>query len=84
MADVVKMNVFLVGDSRKGGAMDFEGLMKAYNRHFGRGQRRETAGAHDRAGRGAADPRRARRDRGRRGTRAREAGREDAVKGAFP
>jgi enamine deaminase RidA (YjgF/YER057c/UK114 family) len=35
MADVVKMNVFLVGDARKGGAMDFEGLMKAYNRHFG-------------------------------------------------
>jgi enamine deaminase RidA (YjgF/YER057c/UK114 family) len=34
-ADVVKMNVFLVGDSGKGGAMDFEGLMKAYNRHFG-------------------------------------------------
>jgi len=35
MADVVKMNVFLVGDPRKGGAMDFEGLMKAYGRHFG-------------------------------------------------
>ena len=34
-ADVVKMNVFLVGDPRKGGAMDFEGLMKAYTRHFG-------------------------------------------------
>lgn len=35
LADVVKMNVFLVGDSQKGGAMDFEGLMKAYTRHFG-------------------------------------------------
>jgi len=35
MADVVKMNVFLVGDPRKGGAMDFDGLMKAYGRHFG-------------------------------------------------
>jgi enamine deaminase RidA (YjgF/YER057c/UK114 family) len=35
MADVVKMNVFLVGDPGKGGAMDFEGLMKAYKRHFG-------------------------------------------------
>jgi enamine deaminase RidA (YjgF/YER057c/UK114 family) len=35
MADVVKMNVFLVGDPAKGGAMDFEGLMKAYARHFG-------------------------------------------------
>jgi enamine deaminase RidA (YjgF/YER057c/UK114 family) len=35
VADVVKMNVFLVGDPRKGGAMDFDGLMKAYNRHFG-------------------------------------------------
>jgi enamine deaminase RidA (YjgF/YER057c/UK114 family) len=34
-ADVIKMNVFLVGDPGKGGAMDFEGLMKAYNRHFG-------------------------------------------------
>jgi enamine deaminase RidA (YjgF/YER057c/UK114 family) len=35
MSDVVKMNVFLVGDPSKGGAMDFEGLMKAYARHFG-------------------------------------------------
>ncbi len=35
MADVVKMNVFLVGDPRKGGVMDFEGLMTAYSRHFG-------------------------------------------------
>jgi enamine deaminase RidA (YjgF/YER057c/UK114 family) len=35
MADVVKMNVFLVGDPAKGGTMDFEGLMKAYARHFG-------------------------------------------------
>jgi enamine deaminase RidA (YjgF/YER057c/UK114 family) len=35
MADVVKMNVFLVGDPRKGGAMDFEGLMKAYLQFFG-------------------------------------------------
>ncbi|HEX6573228.1 MAG TPA: RidA family protein [Steroidobacteraceae bacterium] len=30
MADVVRMNVFLVGDPRKGGSMDFEGLMQAY------------------------------------------------------
>jgi enamine deaminase RidA (YjgF/YER057c/UK114 family) len=35
MGDVVKMNVFLVGDPKKGGAMDFEGLMQAYSRHFG-------------------------------------------------
>ena len=35
MSDVVKMNVFLVGDPAKGGSMDFEGLMKAYSRHFG-------------------------------------------------
>ncbi len=35
LADVVKMNVFLVGDPQKGGAMDFEGLMKAYARYFG-------------------------------------------------
>jgi enamine deaminase RidA (YjgF/YER057c/UK114 family) len=35
MSDVVKMNVFLVGDPRKDGMMDFEGLMKAYTRHFG-------------------------------------------------
>jgi len=35
MADVVKMNVYLVGDPRKGGAMDFEGLMKAYLQVFG-------------------------------------------------
>jgi enamine deaminase RidA (YjgF/YER057c/UK114 family) len=35
MADVVKMNVYLVGDPRKGGTMDFEGLMKAYLQVFG-------------------------------------------------
>lgn len=35
MADVVKMNVFMVGDPAKGGAMDFAGLMKAYSRYFG-------------------------------------------------
>jgi enamine deaminase RidA (YjgF/YER057c/UK114 family) len=35
MADVVKMNVFLVGDPRKGGTMDFEGLMQAYLAVFG-------------------------------------------------
>ena len=35
MADVVKMNVFMVGDPAKGGGMDFGGLMKAYSRHFG-------------------------------------------------
>ena len=35
MADVVKMNVFLVGDPRKGGGMDFEGLMHGYLQHFG-------------------------------------------------
>ncbi len=37
MADVVKMNVFLVGDPGKGGTMDFAGLMKAYSRVFGAG-----------------------------------------------
>jgi enamine deaminase RidA (YjgF/YER057c/UK114 family) len=35
MADVVKMNVFLVGDPAKGGSMDFDGLMKAWGRYFG-------------------------------------------------
>ena len=35
MADVVKMNVFLVGDPRKGGTMDFEGLMQAYLAVYG-------------------------------------------------
>ena len=34
-ADVVKMNVFLVGDPATGGRMDFEGLMKAYLRYIG-------------------------------------------------
>jgi enamine deaminase RidA (YjgF/YER057c/UK114 family) len=34
-ADVVKMNVFLVGDPARGGRMDFEGLMKAYSRYVG-------------------------------------------------
>ena len=35
MADVVKMNVYLVGDPRKGGAMDFDGLMQAYMTVYG-------------------------------------------------
>jgi enamine deaminase RidA (YjgF/YER057c/UK114 family) len=35
MGDVVRMNVFLVGDPGKGGGMDFAGLMKAYSEHFG-------------------------------------------------
>jgi enamine deaminase RidA (YjgF/YER057c/UK114 family) len=39
MADVVKMNVFMVGDPAKGGAMDFAGLMNAYSRHFGEASR---------------------------------------------
>jgi enamine deaminase RidA (YjgF/YER057c/UK114 family) len=33
--DVVKMNVFLVGDPANGGRMDFAGLMKAYTKYFG-------------------------------------------------
>lgn len=39
MADVVKMNVFMVGDPARGGAMDFGGLMKAYSRWFGEASR---------------------------------------------
>jgi enamine deaminase RidA (YjgF/YER057c/UK114 family) len=35
MEDVVKMNVYLVGDPRKGGTMDFEGLMQAYLAVYG-------------------------------------------------
>jgi enamine deaminase RidA (YjgF/YER057c/UK114 family) len=35
MADVVKMNVFMVGDPARGGGMDFGGLMKSYSRYFG-------------------------------------------------
>ena len=35
MGDVVKMQVFLVGDPAKGGHMDFEGLMAAYTQFFG-------------------------------------------------
>jgi len=35
MTDVVKMNVYLVGDPRKGGGMDFEGLMQAYMQVYG-------------------------------------------------
>ncbi len=35
LADVVKMNVFLVGDPALGGRMDFDGLMRAYSRHYG-------------------------------------------------
>jgi enamine deaminase RidA (YjgF/YER057c/UK114 family) len=35
MADVVKMNVYLVGDPAKKGQVDFEGLMKAYMGLYG-------------------------------------------------
>lgn len=35
MQDVVKMNVFLVGDPRRDNTMDFEGLMKGYLQFFG-------------------------------------------------
>jgi enamine deaminase RidA (YjgF/YER057c/UK114 family) len=35
MKDVVKMNVYVVGDPRKDGTMDIEGLMKAYLQFFG-------------------------------------------------
>lgn len=35
MGDVVKMQVFLVGDPAGGGKMDFGGFMEAYNQHFG-------------------------------------------------
>jgi len=35
MQDVVKMNVFLVGDPRRDSTMDFEGLMKGYLQFFG-------------------------------------------------
>ena len=35
LGDVVKMNVFLVGDPALGGSMDFAGLMRAYSAAFG-------------------------------------------------
>ena len=35
MDDIVKMNVFLVADPRKGGTMDFDGLMQAYIQIYG-------------------------------------------------
>jgi enamine deaminase RidA (YjgF/YER057c/UK114 family) len=38
MRDVVKMQVYLVGDSAKQGHMDFAGFMKGYTRFFGTAQ----------------------------------------------
>ncbi|MGF7005054.1 RidA family protein [Aminobacter sp. BE322] len=35
MGDVVKMQVFLVGDPEKGGKMDFAGFMEGYTQFFG-------------------------------------------------
>lgn len=35
MADVVKMQVFLVGDPDNGGQMDFSGFMEGYTQFFG-------------------------------------------------
>lgn len=36
MGDVIRMQVFLVGDPNKGGKMDFEGFMRGYTRFFGK------------------------------------------------
>jgi enamine deaminase RidA (YjgF/YER057c/UK114 family) len=33
--DVIKMQVFMVGDPALGGKMDFDGFMKAYTQYFG-------------------------------------------------
>jgi enamine deaminase RidA (YjgF/YER057c/UK114 family) len=35
MSDVIKMQVFLVGDPAKGGKMDFAGFMEGYTQFFG-------------------------------------------------
>lgn len=35
LADVVKLNVYLVGDPELSGSMDFGGFMAAYNQYFG-------------------------------------------------
>ena len=35
MSDVIKMQVFLVGDPAKGGKMDFGGFMEGYTQFFG-------------------------------------------------
>ncbi|MDP1293871.1 Rid family hydrolase, partial [Klebsiella variicola] len=35
LGDVVKMQVFLVGDPAKGGKMDFDGFMAAYREFYG-------------------------------------------------
>jgi enamine deaminase RidA (YjgF/YER057c/UK114 family) len=35
MGDIVKMNIYMVGDPAKGNAMDFAGMMTAYRRYFG-------------------------------------------------
>lgn len=35
LGDVVRMQVFLVGDPGQGGRMDFDGFMAAYREHFG-------------------------------------------------
>lgn len=35
MGDVIKMQVFLVGDPNKGGKLDFAGMMEGYTQFFG-------------------------------------------------
>jgi enamine deaminase RidA (YjgF/YER057c/UK114 family) len=35
LGDIVKMQVYLVGDPNKGGRMDFAGFMEGYTRYFG-------------------------------------------------
>jgi enamine deaminase RidA (YjgF/YER057c/UK114 family) len=41
MGDVVKMQAFLVGDSSKGGKMDFAGFMEGYTQFFGTAEQPE-------------------------------------------
>lgn len=38
LADIVKMNVYVLGDPRKEGAVDLTGLMGAYTEYFGTSQ----------------------------------------------
>ena len=35
LGDIIKMNVFLVGDPQLDGKMDFAGFMRAYSQFFG-------------------------------------------------
>ena len=67
MGDVVKVTMFMAGDSDKGGKMDFLGMMKSYRKFFRHARSAESTDAQRHAGSGTRRTLGADRDRSDRG-----------------